>query len=248
MKVIALYSIKGGVGKTASAVNLAYMCAQGGNHTLLWDLDPQGAASFNLRIKAKLAGGPKALFGRDIMRYVKQSDYDNLDLLPADFSNRKLDLLFDARTRRKQQVRRLLESVADRYDYVFIDSPPGLTLVVENILRAADLVLSPLIPSTLSLRTLDQLTEFVRHPKLRGLRLWVFFSMVDVRRQLHREVMKQLATQRQGLMRHFIPYSSDIERMGVIRAPVEVFARRSQGGLAYRGLWSEVARRLTDHG
>ena len=244
MKVIALYSMKGGVGKTASAVNLAYLCACQGHRTLLWDLDPQGAASFYLRIKPKLAGGPKGLLGRKISRFIKQSDHENLDLLPADFSNRKLDLLFDARSRRKHQVQQLLETVADGYDYVFIDAPPGLSLVVENILRAADLVLSPLIPSTLSLRTLDQLAEFVRRPKLRGLPLWVFFSMVDTRRRLHSDIMEQLSAQRKGVLKSRIPYASDIEQMGVHRAPVETFARRRAGARAYRELWSEVAMRL----
>jgi cellulose biosynthesis protein BcsQ len=248
MKVIALYSMKGGVGKTASAVNLAYLCASDGHRTLLWDLDPQGAASYHLRIKPKLAGGPKGLLGRKVSRLIKQTDYDGLDLLPADFSNRKLDLLFDARNRRKHQVQQLLETVADDYDYIFIDAPPGLSLVVENILRAADLVLSPLIPSTLSLRTLDQLSEFVRRPKLRGLKLWVFFSMVDVRRLLHREIMVQMSAQRKSVLRHFIPYASDIEQMGVKRAPVESFARRSPGARAYRALWSEVAGRLQSLG
>lgn len=247
MKVIALYSMKGGVGKTASAVNLAYLCASEGYRTLLWDLDPQGAASFHLRIKAKLAGGPKGLLGRKISKFIKQSDYDNLDLLPADFSNRKLDLIFDARNRRKHQVQQLLETVADGYDYIFIDAPPGLSLVVENILRAADLVLSPLIPSTLSVRTLEQLSDFVRRPKLRGLPLWAFFSMADTRRRLHREVMERMTAQRAGVLQSFIPYASDIEQMGVKRAPVESFARRSAGARAYRALWSEVAVRLQNH-
>ncbi len=248
MKVIALYSMKGGVGKTASAVNLAYLCARSGSRTLLWDLDPQGAASFHLRIKPELAGGARGLLERKPGKLVKQSDFDNLDLLPADFANRKLDLVFDARQGRKRQVQRLLGPLSDDYDFIFIDAPPGLTLVVENILRAADLVLSPLIPSTLSLRTLDQLSAFVRRPKLRDLTLWVFFSMVDIRRRLHREVMTQSFEQRRDVLRTFIPYASDIERMGVERAPVECFAGRSAGARAYRALWSEVDARLQSDG
>lgn len=248
MKVIALYSMKGGVGKTASAVNLAYLCARGGSRTLLWDLDPQGAASFHLRIKPELAGGARGLLERKLGKLIKQSDFENLDLLPADFANRKLDRVFDARHRRKRQVQRLLGAVADDYDFIFIDAPPGLTLVVENILHAADLVLSPLIPSALSLRTLDQISDFLRRPKLRDLTLWVFFSMVDIRRRLHREVMTQAFEQRRGVLRTFIPYASDIERMGVARAPVECFAARSAGARAYRALWSEVGARLKGHG
>ena len=97
MKVFATYNIKGGVGKTSAAVNLAYLAARDGQRTLLWDLDPQGAATFLFRIKSGVSGGAKALVrGRTGMDApVKETDYENLDLLPADFSYRNMDLALD---------------------------------------------------------------------------------------------------------------------------------------------------------
>ena len=94
MKVIALYNIKGGVGKTAAAVNLAYLCAGGGRPTLLWDLDPQGAASYCLRVDAKVKGGRKALLSgkHPLTRAIVPSAFAGLDVLPADFSYRNMDL------------------------------------------------------------------------------------------------------------------------------------------------------------
>ena len=93
MKTLACYNIKGGVGKTAAAVNLAYLAAQCGLRTLVWDLDPQAAATFYLRVKPKVKGSGKVLKGkRDLDDVIKGSDFPLLDLLPADFSYRNMDL------------------------------------------------------------------------------------------------------------------------------------------------------------
>ena len=64
MRVVASYSIKGGVGKTTTAVNLAFVAADAGNRVLLWDLDPQGAASYCLRVAPKVKGGAEAVLRR----------------------------------------------------------------------------------------------------------------------------------------------------------------------------------------
>jgi len=98
VKILATYNIKGGVGKTATAVNLGYLAARDGYRVLLWDLDPQGAASFLFRIKPRVKGGGKALIRgtKALDAAIKGTDYDGLDLLPADFTYRNLDLLLDA--------------------------------------------------------------------------------------------------------------------------------------------------------
>ena len=95
MKIYASYNIKGGVGKTTAAVNLAYLSAADGDRTLLWDLDPQGAASFLFRIKPRVKGGGQALIQgtKTLDDAIKGTDFDCLDLLPADFTYRNMDLL-----------------------------------------------------------------------------------------------------------------------------------------------------------
>ena len=97
MKILATYNIKGGVGKTASAVNLAWMAARDGIPTLVWDLDPQAAATYYFRIKPKIKGGGRGLVsGKHALEdLIKGTDFEGLDLLPADFSYRHLDLLLD---------------------------------------------------------------------------------------------------------------------------------------------------------
>ena len=111
MNTLATYNIKGGVGKTASAVNLAYLAARDGRRTLLWDLDPQGAASYLFRIKPKVKGGARALVRgkRPLEEAVKVTEYDGLDLVPADFTYRNLDLVLDEAKKPTQRIARLLD-------------------------------------------------------------------------------------------------------------------------------------------
>lgn len=242
MRIIATYNIKGGVGKTSAAVNLAYLSASGGSRTLLWDLDPQGAASFLFRVRPKVRGGVKALVkGRTLAgRAIKGTDFDNLDLLPADFSYRNMDLELDSAKRPTRRLSDLLTPLTSEYDTVFLDCPPSVSLVSEGVLRAADTLLVPVVPATLSSRTLDQLTKFVATAKPPRPRLLAFFSMVDSRRRLHRDTIELLSASRSDIAHTTIPAASLVEQMGPRRLPLLAFAPHSAAALAYQQLWSEL--------
>lgn len=247
MKVLATYNIKGGVGKTATAVNLAYLAAAEGARTLVWDLDPQGAASFYFRVKPKVKGGSEALITgrRALDRAIKGTDYDNLDLIPADFSYRNMDLELGEAKKRTRRIDLLVRPLAKQYDYVFLDCPPSISLVSENVFRAANALVVPLIPTTLSMRTFDQLDAFLdEHPGRKKQQVLAFFSMVDNRKNLHRELVEQVSQDRDEVLATRIPSTSDIERMGVNRAPLPAFAPRSRSAVAYRELWAEIQARL----
>jgi cellulose biosynthesis protein BcsQ len=244
VKTLATYNIKGGVGKTASAVNLAYLAARDGLRTLLWDLDPQGAASYLLRVRPRVKGGGKALVRgkRSLEEAVKVTEFDGLDLVPADFTYRNLDLVLGETKKPTQRITRLLGPMADNYDLAVLDCPPGISLVSENVVHAADILLVPLIPTTLSVRTLEQLTEFVGeldHPPT----LIPFFTMVDGRKRLHREVIDDLRAHRDDLATTVVPALSLVEQMAVHRAPLPVFAPRSRVTRSYEDLWAEVSAR-----
>ena len=242
MRVIALYNIKGGVGKTSTAVNLAYLSAAAGRRTLLWDLDAQAAATFILRVRPRVKGGGKALVRarRPLEDAIKGSDYPGLDLLPADFTYRHLDLLLDAQKRPTRRLAALLETLADQYDDVVLDCPPSMSLLSENVLRAADLVLVPLIPTTLSLRTMDQLRDFVADQPGKRPQVLGFFSMVDRRKRLHREVVDSLPAQRADILGEGIPALSIVEQMAARREPVTAFAPRSSAARCYQQLWQRT--------
>ncbi|MCB2262263.1 MAG: AAA family ATPase [Candidatus Thiosymbion ectosymbiont of Robbea hypermnestra] len=247
MKVIGVYNIKGGVGKTATAVNLAYLAAADGNRTLVWDLDPQAAATFYFRVKPKIKGGGKALVRgkRTLDAAVKGTDFENLDLLPADFSFRNLDLALEDAKRPTRRLSRLIEPLSAEYDYLFLDCPPSISLVSENIFLASDAILVPMIPTTLSVRTLEQLLKFLQdHVRLEKPRVMPLFTMVDRRKRLHRELLDRLPEHPAERLDTHIPYASDVEQMGLHRQPLPAYAPAGAAARAYRALWEELERKL----
>ena len=243
MKIVASYNVKGGVGKTSTAVNLAYLAAAEGKRTLLWDLDPQAAATFLFRVRPKVRGGSDKLVRgrRKISDAVKGTDFANLDLLPADFTYRNMDIDLAERKQPTRTLRRLLSPLAREYDLVVLDTPPSLSMVSENVLHAADVVIVPIIPTVLSVRTFDQLTDFVREFRGRKPVLLGFFSMVDRRRALHREIVESLPQGRKNVSTAVIPAASAVEQMAVRRAPLVEYAPRSPAAAAYRELWTQVS-------
>lgn len=248
MKVLATYNLKGGVGKTSAAVNLAHVAAEEGHRVLVWDLDPQGAATFYFRVKPRVKGGGRALVRgkRDLEDVVKGTDFPNLDLVPADFSYRNLDLLLDDAKKPLATLRRVLSGVKGDYDVVLLDCPPSISLASESVFRASDALLVPVVPTPLSVRSLDQLDRFLTENRAitRRLHTMVFLSMVDRRKRLHRELVEELAATREELLTTVVPAASDVERMGTSRQPVTAFAPRSRAARAYRDLWAEVADEL----
>jgi chromosome partitioning protein len=240
--VLATYNIKGGVGKTSAAVNLAYLAAREGASTLLWDLDPQGASTYLLRVKPRIKGGGRRLVhGKtDVEARIKGSDYDRLDLLPADFSYRHMDLHLDGAKRTTRSLARVLKPLQSDYDYVFLDCPPSISLVSESVFEAADALLIPLLPAALSARTLERI-EQVAGDTTRAI---PFFSMVDARKRMHREIMQTFTAQRPDMLHTVVPLAADVERMGQTRAPLEEFAPNGGAAVAFRELWKEIRARL----
>ena len=244
MTTIAAFSIKGGVGKSTAAANLAYLSACAGNATLLFDRDPQGAASFFFRVRPKVKGGVEGLLGGEarLLKRIKGSDFENLDLLPADLSYRHLDLAFDDMKKRRSRLRKLLAPLDAHYDFVFLGCPPNLALLAENVFRAADALLIPLIPTPLSVRTLEQLHAFLGKPG-KGPALLPFFSMSDAGKKLHREVMQSLPRSFPEVLGTRIPYLAQAEWMATQRAPIGSIAPNSRLAAAFEKLWPEVASR-----
>jgi chromosome partitioning protein len=245
VKVVATYNIKGGVGKTSAAVNLAALAAADGLRTLLWDLDPQGAASFLFRVRPKVRGGGRKLVrGRsDITEVLRGTDVEGLDLLPSDFSYRHMDLVLDESGKPIQRLRKMLAPLGEHYDLAMLDCPPSISLVSESVFDAADTLLVPLIPSTLTLRTFEQLGDFLDEVDRRP-DVLAFFSMVDRRKRLHRQVVEALPAGRGDIAAAIVPAATEVELMGVDRAPVVVRAPRSRGARAYTALWAELRERL----
>lgn len=247
MKIIACYSNKGGVGKTATSVNLAYAYAQAGKTVLLCDLDPQGASGFYFRVKPskKLTD---ARFFEDVERFtnsIRASDFNGLDVLPANLTFRDFDVFLSRMRNKRSRLKKALVTAGSDYDVILLDCPPNFSTLSENIFKAADQILVPVIPTTLSERTFDQLVSFFEAKNLSKKKLRAFFSMVQRRKTLHLETMEQMrALYKKRFLKSQIPFAADIERMGQHRAPVSIYAARSPASAAYEALFNELENQV----
>lgn len=241
MASIAVYSVKGGVGKTTLAVNLAWCAASiSRRETLLWDLDAANGSGFLLGVDPKKKRSAESVFdlGRSPTKLVQKTDYANLHLLPADESIRTLDRQFD-RIGKKKRLSKIVDGLRKDYDRVIFDCPPVLNEVSGQVMRAADLVIVPLPPSPLSSRALEQVVEEVKGAGKRHPPILPVMSMVDMRRTLHKEARE--ANPKWPV----IPLASALEQCAVERKPVGAFAPRSPAARAFAQLWTAIERKLT---
>jgi len=242
MKVLSVFNIKGGVGKTATAVNLAYYLASAGKKTLLVDLDPQGAAGFYFRVRAKArARGRSLLEGRKtVFSLIRESDYENLDVLPAARGFRNLDRHLDHEERKKRRLLPVFRRLGTRYDVIIVDCPPHFGLLSENVFAASDTVLVPVVPSVLSEQALEQLRTFFSGRSRSTDKIVPFFSRVDQRKKLHRETVSKNLIGETVFLTTTVPDSSIVERMGIERRPLPAYAPRSRAGIAFQSLAREL--------
>ena len=240
--MLALYNLKGGVGKTAAAINLAYLGAADGYKTLVWDLDPQGSASFYLKAKAVHKNETKKLFAEeiDVKDAVQHSAFENLWIIPSDISARNVDVLLGDLKKSRKKLKSLLGNLKG-YDLVILDCPPGISLLHENIFNAAYRVLMPNIPTTLSVRSYETVMEYFKNNDLDRTKVKCFFNMVDHRKNLHHEVMQQFFKENL-FFKSYIPYLSDVEKMGIHQQPLFKYANSSYAAKCYRDLWNEVKK------
>jgi chromosome partitioning protein len=246
MQIVGVSNIKGGVGKTTTAVNLAFLAASTGRRTVLWDLDPQGAATYLLDGEAnERASARKLVRGRrGLQEILAPTRFENLALLPADTSYRNFDIHMSAEKHPTRRLMMMARPLLDHCDLLLLDCPPGISLLSENVLRAADAVVVPTLPAPLSLRMLEQLQSFVAAEGWSDLALLPFFSMVDRRRSLHQQVIAEARSRFPSMLSVEIPYWSEIERMSARRAPLPAFAPRSPAADVYAALWTEIDARL----
>jgi chromosome partitioning protein len=246
--VITLASAKGGVGKTTAAVTFAHLAAGNGRRVLLWDLDPQAAATHVLRVVRRTPGGARHLLARrrGIEDAVTTTTLEGVDIVPGDFSLRYLDIELERLGRPRRRIRRALRALADRYDDVILDCPPGISLTVESALRATDALVVPIVPTALPIRGYELLSAYVAaERRLRGTGVYGFVSMLDRRKHEQCRLADELtALSTDGVLRPAVPLSVAAERMVTARAPVTVTEPRSPAAVAYRGVWSDLEARL----
>ncbi len=249
MQTIACYHTKGGVGKTTTAVNLAHRAALAGNRTLLWDLDPLGTATAFLdearedKIRTRrLVAGKRTLKSERV-----KTAYEHLHLIPSHVSLRTMTAALFEAADPTRSIKRLLAPLSRSYAYVFLDLPAGYSPLADAVLRSVDVLLVPVVPTTAAMDAFSLVKRHIKKKAHRRLLVVPFFSMVDRRKRLHRDIVSLHANGTQGFLHATIPQSSTVEQMGVHRAPLLSYDRRSVAARGYTALWNELTTIMAQH-
>ncbi len=241
MTTVAVYSIKGGVGKSTVSVNLAVLAAKAGQRTILLDLDPLGSSSYLLSVQAKKSHDEKALVkgGKELTKQIQATKYASLDVLPSSLAYKYLSIKFDEKKNSKHRLEKRLDDLSQYYDLAIIDASPTMSLVNENVLYAADVLLVPVVPTPFAVIAYDTLAEELKRMQILKHRVYVAVSMLDKRKKLHIETAEELLKRPESL-KTIIPFASEIEKMGERREPVVEYKPRGKGAQAFKSLYREL--------
>lgn len=253
MKRIAVYNIKGGVGKTTTSVNLACLLARQGLSVLLWDLDAQGGSSYFFQLQHKNAGQLQRLFDKrsNIYDLIQSTGSYQIDVIANDSEFSDLNM---------QQVSRMtalsytnfeiidlaLHELKDDFDVCIVDCPPGKSLLHENVFRAMDLMVVPNIPAPLSIYCNEMLLELLS--KISNLRMSVlsFYNMVQVNKKMHHQYVFGSKESSEGIrqLNNYIPFYSEIEQITATRQSIFHQLKAAKSNAYYQFLWQEICEKM----
>jgi chromosome partitioning protein len=254
-RTVACANQKGGVGKTTTVVNLASLLALSGDRVLLVDLDPQGNATSGVgidRASVDRSTYDGIMDGVDLSELIVRGTSPGVDVIPSTIALAGAEVELANSTSRERRLRTALAGLTDRYDVIFIDSPPSLGLLTVNALTAADAVLIPLQCEYYALEGLTQLLatiDLVRdHLNPRLAIDGVVLTMADARTNLSADVEAEARRHLGGVVyQTVIPRSVRLSEAPSHGRSIASYAPESRGGLAYAALAEEFRTRNARH-
>ena len=254
--ILSLVNVKGGVGKTTTAVNLAATFAASELRVLLVDLDPQGSASFSLGIQRDDVEASLAdvlLDNLPAASAVRPSDVEGLELLAGSIELAGAELALARKRSPELLLKQALQPIRRRYDAIVLDCPPGLSVLTLNGLAASDAFILPVVPHDLAHEALDRF--FDAWERLRGsLRakpelLGILLNMVDKRTRLTDEMVEQIRkAYGRRVFRTEIPINVRLAEAPAYGMSIFQYQSWSAGAHAYRLLGAEAIRRARSAG
>lgn len=249
-QIIAIVNQKGGVGKTTTAINISSALAELKKKVLLIDLDPQANATSGLG----LSGGDKEkcvyntlVENKPIDQILLDTKYKNLKAAPATISLAGAEIELVSVLSRETKLKRAIESMKEKFDYVFIDCPPSLGLLTINALTAADKVVIPVQCEYYALEGLSKLLdsiELVRENLNPSLDITgIVMTMHDPRTNLSQEVVDEVKKYLDNkVFNSIIPRNVRLSEAPSHGMPINAYDKRSSGAKAYRALAKEVIK------
>ena len=250
-KILAVSNQKGGVGKTSTAINLAYGLAKRGKKVLLCDIDAQGNATTGLGIeKSSLTKSVYEVLIADapVKSVVVKTAYENLFVLPSSIDLAGAEVELVPLPKREKKLYFALQKVKDDYDYIILDCPPAIGLITINGLAAADGVLIPIQSEYYALEGLSQLMNTVRLVKkglnpnleIEGVLITMYDGRALISRQIREEITKFFGDKVYDTV---IPRNVRVSEAPSHGVPVAVHDKRCRGAIAYEQLVDEFLGR-----
>mgnify|MGYP003314719074 CR=1 FL=1 len=251
-KAIAIFNQKGGVGKTTTNINLAACLAIKGKKVLILDIDPQGNTTSGVGIsKRDLEVTTHEILIEDdyhTEEAVIPTGIDNLDIMPASVQLAGAEVELIELTGREKRLKRAIDVLRPKYDYIFVDCPPSLGILTVNGLAAADSVLVPMQCEYFALEGISLLLQTVKkvqktiNPNL--VIGGIFFTMYDSRTRLAHEVVSQVkAYFKDSVFNTIIPRNVRLSEAPSHGKPIIAYDPKSRGAEAYINLAKEVISR-----